>query len=81
MSKSNAMVLNFYLKNFSNIDHANILFGTQKTDLVCKGQFFIIIYWIKNIIYKSFCTVYNEFKINERELHKHAVCVKKCKKV
>jgi len=44
MSKSDAMVLNFYLKNFSNIDHANTLFGTQKTDLVCKGQFFIIIY-------------------------------------
>lgn len=29
----------------------------------------------------AFCTIYNEFKIKERELHKHAVCVKKCKKV
>ena len=40
MSKSDVMVLNFYLKNFSNICRANILFGTQKTGLVCKGQFF-----------------------------------------
>ena len=44
INKFKFMVLNIYLKFFSNIDHVDILFGTQKTKLVYDGQFFIIIY-------------------------------------